>query len=280
MLTRQTGYLTIRAEPAPPASVRLEAEGWAVLPGVFSPAEVAELRRDIDRVFAETAPDKRQTRIDDDAHWAPFRYEMLNRSALCQSAIGHAAILATVEPLLGEDCHVIANTAWRQGPEESRHGGTRWHLDAGPHIPRPPGVPWPDDIPYPIFAIAAHLFLADCPIEAGPTGVIPRSHRSGQAPPRDGDVDLTCNGVGVVAVEAQAGDVALFVSDIWHRRLPALADNPGRYFLQCHYGRRDLAQRLRPTTVANQLSPEALDRAGDGRSATLVGLHRALFYDG
>ena len=209
MLTRKSGYLTIRAEPAPPASARLEAEGWAVLPGVFSPAEVAELRRDIDRVFAETAPDKRQTRIDDEAHWAPFRYEMLNRSALCQSAIGHAAILATVEPLLGEDCHVIANTAWRQGPEESRHGGTRWHLDAGPHIPRPAGVPWPDDIPYPIFAIAAHLFLADCPIEAGPTGVIPRSHRSGQAPPRDGDVDLTCNGVGVMAVEAQAGDVAL-----------------------------------------------------------------------
>ena len=44
-------------------------------------------------------------------------------------------------------------------------------------------VPWDPRIPYPIFAIAAHLYLRDCPIEAGPTGVIPRSHMSGQAPP-------------------------------------------------------------------------------------------------
>jgi hypothetical protein len=187
-----------------------------------------------------------------------------------------------IEPLLGEDCHVIANTAWRQGPDENRHGGRFWHLDAGPHIPRPADVPWDDRIPYPIFAIACHIFLQDCPLECGPTGVIPGSHRSGQAPPADrrDDDDLTWNGLTAVPILAKAGDVSLFVSDAWHRRLPSLPGDPGRYFLQVHYGRRDLAQRLRTTDQVNHLSPEAIARAVEPRERTLVGLHRPLFYDG
>ena len=79
---------------------------------------------------------------------------------------------------------------------------------------------------------------------------------------------------------AQAGDVALFVSDVWHRRLPQGPGDPGRMFIQCHYGRHDLAQRIRPTSVANQLSDEALARAQTGRERTLVGLHPLGFYDG
>ena len=111
--------------------------------------------------------------------------------------------------------------------------------------------------------------MADSPIECGPTGVIPRSHRSGQAPPADRleDEDLTCDGIGAVAITASAGDVALFVSDAWHRRLPTRPGDPGRYFLQCHYGRRDLAQRLRTTADSNQLSDEAIARATTRASA-------------
>jgi hypothetical protein len=137
-------------------------------------------------------------------------------------------------------------------------------------------------IPYPVFAIGAHLYLQDCPLEAGPTGVIPASHTSGLAPPSDRleDDDLEWQGRGAVPILAEAGDVALFVSDIWHRRLPTLPGDPGRMFVQCHYGRRDLAQRLRPTADVNHLSEDALDRAGSARQKTLAGLHRPGFYDG
>ena len=283
-ITRRTGYLTVRDGAdgeVPRATHELEREGYVVLPQLLAAAEVAELRDVIDRVYDELPPDVRNDRFDDD-HWAPFRYEMLNRSAACQRAIAHRGILDVIEPLLGEDCHVIANTAWRQGPEPTSHGGRFWHIDSGPHVPRPAGVPWDDRIPYPVFAVAAHLMLLDCPIEAGPTGVIPRSHRSGQAPPRDRlqDDDLTCDGRSAVPLLLQAGDVALFVSDVWHRRLPSLEGDPGRYFLQCHYGRRDLAQRLRPTAVANQASADAIERAATSRERTLIGLHRPGFYDG
>jgi ectoine hydroxylase-related dioxygenase (phytanoyl-CoA dioxygenase family) len=281
VITRKTLYLRIRTDPAPEASIRLEADGYAVLRGVFDEAAVAALRADIDRVFADLPPDERQPN-EDASHWEPFRYEMLNRSAVCQEAIAHPAILGAIEPLLGEDCHVIANTAWRQPPEENSHGGRFWHIDAGPHVPRPADVPWDDRIPYPIFAIATHLYLQGCPPESGPTGVIPGSHKSGQAPPLDkaGDPDLTWQGRKAVSLVAEAGDVALFVSDVWHRRLPSGPGDPGRYFLQCHYGRRDLAQRLRPTSQANQLSPDAMARARGPREKTLIGLHQPLFYDG
>jgi hypothetical protein len=70
----------------------------------------------------------------------------------------------------------------------------------------------------------------------------------------------------------------MFVSDTWHRGLPAHGGH-GRYFLQAHYARRDLAQRLRTTDVANQLSAEAIARAGTDRARALVGLHDPFFYD-
>jgi hypothetical protein len=183
---------------------------------------------------------------------------------------------------LGEDCHIIANTTWWQRTGQNEHLGRFWHIDAGPHVPRPAGVPWDSRIPYPVFAIAAHIYLWDCPIEAGPTGVIPGSHTSGQAPPtnRVADDKLEWEGRSALPIVAKAGDVALFVSDVWHRRMPSGPGDPGRMFIQCHYGRRDIAQRIRPTSSVNHLSEEALGRARTPRERTLAGLHPLGFYDG
>ena len=282
MITRRTGYLQVSADPMPAAAVQLQTEGYVTLPAVFSPEEVNELVADVDRVYDEYPADERNARYGRE-HWEPFRYEMFNRSSVVQRAIARRETLDVVEAVLGEDCHVIANTAWRQPAGGSTHGGQFWHIDSGPHVPRPVDVPWDERIPYPIFAVATHIMLQDCPLDAGPTGVIPRSHTSGQHPPLDrlADVDLEWNGRPVLPLTANAGDVLLFVSDVWHRRLPpAGSDEPGRYFVQCHYGRRDLAQRLRPTSVVKQVSPDAEQRAVSARDRTLIGLHEPFFYDG
>ena len=45
-------------------------------------------------------------------------------------------------------------------------------------------------------------------------------------------------------------------------------------------GRRDIAQRIRTTAAANQLSDEAIARADTPRARELVGLHPPYFYDG
>jgi ectoine hydroxylase-related dioxygenase (phytanoyl-CoA dioxygenase family) len=257
---------------APPESAQLERDGWAHLRGVFDAAEVATLREEIDAAFEAYPPER--SRPDQDE----FRYEMLNRSAACQCAVANERVLAVIEPLLGADCHVIANTAWRNPPE---FAGGMWHCDAGPHVPRPEGVPWDDRIPYPVFAIATHLMLADCSLADGPTAVVPGSHRSGRLAPFDRlhDPDLTYDGRSPVLLEADAGDVLLFVSDAWHRGMPAGDGGRGRYFLQVHYARRDIAQRLRPTSESHQLSPDAVARATTDRERELVGLHHPFFYD-
>jgi hypothetical protein len=280
VITRRSGYLTISCDPVPDASEQLQTEGYVALRGVFDADEVAELIVDVDKVFDECAPDARH-KYKPPEHWEPFRYEMFNRSAVVQRAIAHRAVLDVIEPLLGEDCHVIANTAWRQPPGPSSHGGQAWHIDSGPHVPRPVGVPWDERIPYPVFAVATHLMLQDCPIDAGPTGVIPRSHTSGQPPPLDRmtDPELEWEGTRALPLTASAGDVLLFVSDIWHRRLPPTADDPGRYFVQCHYGRRDLAQRVRRTRTVNHVSAAARKRTTTKRERRLLGLHEPGFYD-
>jgi ectoine hydroxylase-related dioxygenase (phytanoyl-CoA dioxygenase family) len=272
MLRRVHGNLTLFKGTASPAAQQLERDGYAHLHRVLSDDEIAALRAEMIAVFDSSAPDRER-----DVH-NEFRYGMLNRSPLSQKAVASRAILDAIEPLLGEDCHIIANTAWRNA---AGHQGGVWHVDAGPHVPRAEGVPWPDAIPYPVFAIGAHLFVEDCPMDAGPTAVLPGSHRSGRLPPRDRltDIDLTFENRKPVLLPAKAGDAILFVSDVWHRGTPAQAGH-NRFFLQCHYGRRDLAQRIMTTSEINHLSPDAIARAETERERTLIGLHRPFFYDG
>jgi ectoine hydroxylase-related dioxygenase (phytanoyl-CoA dioxygenase family) len=281
MIRRGRVYLEPRTEPASAEAEQLEREGYTIIRGLFGKREVAALRKEVAAIFDRDPPDARGKRSPKDA--AMFRYAMLNRSAAAQRAVANHRLLAVIEPLLGEDCHVIANTAWRN-PARHRgsHGGQNWHIDAGPHVPLPKGVRWPDNIPHPVFAIGVHLYLQDCAIEDGPTGVIPGSHLSGRAPPgsRSMDGDLDYEGQRVVPLLTRAGDAGLFVSDIWHRRMPARKGDHGRFFLQVHYGRRDIAQRILTTAESNQLSPEAIARAGTERERRVIGLHPAFFYDG
>ena len=281
MIKRSMGYLKVRTGPAPAAAEELEAQGFTVQRGVFSPDEVAALHSEISAVYEASEPDKRAPRHDAGMHM--FRYGMLNRSAACQQAVAHRGILDVIEPLLGEDCHVIANTAWRNPPSsEGLHGGENWHIDAGPHVPLPEGVTWPADIPHPVFAVGVHIYLQECRLEDGPTGVIPGSHLSGRFPPREQALDdeLEYNGQGVIPLLTQPGDVGFFVSDVWHRRMPTQPGDQGRFFLQVHYGRRDIAQRIFTTEQVNHLSPQAIERADSERDRTVIGLHAPFFYDG
>lgn len=281
MITRRRVYLETLTEPVPPESTQLEAEGYTVIRGLLSPAEVEELRGEIGAIFDCDPPDDRGNRPPEDN--AMFRYAMLNRSPASQRAIAHPRLLSVIEPLLGEDCHIIANTAWRNpAGHPGSHGGQNWHIDAGPHVPLPKGVRWPADIPHPVFALGVHIYLQDCVIEDGPTGVIPGSHLSGRAPPgsRNHDDDLDYEGQKVVPLITRAGDAGLFVSDIWHRRMPTRDGDHGRFFLQAHYGRRDIAQRLLKTDQSNQLSDDAIARAQTDREKRVIGLHPAMFYDG
>lgn len=245
-----------------------------VLPGAVDPDLARRLRPAMLRLFSRTADSRPTPRLGDQ-----FRHGVCNRSAIAREAIASRSILDVVEPLLGDDCHVISNTLWRN-PAEG-FVGQAWHTDAGPHVPRPAGVEWDDRIPYPVFVVAAHLLLDDLTEADGATAVVPGSHRSGQPVPveRRNDLVLDHDGVGPTLLTGSRGDVVLFCSDIWHRGMPAGPGATGRFFLQCHYGRRDIAQRIRTTDVVNHLTPRVASSVS-GREATLLGLHDPGFYDG
>jgi hypothetical protein len=280
MLKRVFGYLAPSDDFIPETARHLHERGYAIAQRVFDPEPLAALASEIDAIFDALPPDIRRPERPA-GYYDSFRYEMLNRSPLCQRAVANPLILSIIEPLLGGDCHVLANTAWRNPAGPVDKAAQAWHIDAGPHVPRPPDTRWPDEIPYPVFAIATHILLRDQTLDDGPTGVIAGSHRSGQFPPfgRVLDSDLEYEGERCTPILGRAGDVAFFVSDVWHRRMPASSRAAGRFFLQVHYGRRDIAQRLRTTRELNLLSPEAVERAETEREQTVIGLHPPFFYD-
>ena len=94
------------------------------------------------------------------------------------------------------------------------------------------------------------------------------------------DLELEYKGRKSFPCLARAGDVAMFVSDVWHRRMPPTERSTGRFFLQTNYARRDLAQRVLPTSQVNHTTPEARARALTERERLLIGLHPERFYDG
>jgi len=54
----------------------------------------------------------------------------------------------------------------------------------------------------------------------------------------------------------------------------------GRFFLQVHYARRDIAQRIKTTATINHVDEAARARIRSRRERRLLGLHPPGFYDG
>ena len=266
---------------APEATLELEQRGHAVLRGVLAPDEVEELRKEILEVYATAPPDMRDSATTRELG-EMYRYRMFHHSPLCQQAIGKREILDVIEPLLGQDCHLISCTSWNNPPGESNTPhGLQWHIDGGPYVPRPINTPWPAHVPYPVFIIAAHIYMSDVDVDDGPTTCISGSNQSGQMPPFDRLLDDQLSYTGNLSSQdsVKAGDVGLRVSDVWHRRSPPTDASRGRLFIQTNYGRRDIAQRLLPTEDCHQASSESLARAHSDRERRLLGVHPQAYFD-
>ena len=116
--------MTVRETPTSSASIELEEVGYTILRNIFNKDEMEALRKEIIKIYEEKEPDIRHPNKLDYDFRAPFRYEMFNYSPLSQSIVSRREILDIIEPLLGEDCHIIANTCWRNPPgEEGKNGG-------------------------------------------------------------------------------------------------------------------------------------------------------------
>jgi len=239
----------------------LHDHGYVLIPGVLEPLRIALLRCAID----DLQP----------LHWdyqgLLEHYKcVFNRNPLWLSFLDLPPLIALAEAVLGHDCHVIGQTAWRSHPG---YRGVGLHLDYLP-MELPDWVRTREDFSQPAQILTAQLYLCDVDESVGPTWIVPGSHHAGR-PPRDGEDSW--RGQGACAVSCQAGDALVFRSDVWHGGGANTSGAEVRDMLQVHYGRRMVAQKFSPY-LAWQFNPEVLEEATP-RQRRLLGDHEESVYD-
>jgi hypothetical protein len=240
----------------------LHDDGFALIPGVLSPGEIAELRDATDRL----------TPFHWDSTGVIDHYKcVFNRDPIWLRSLDPPGVIELAEAALGRDCHVIGQTAWRCHPG---FVGVGVHADyLAVELPEE----WADDPRFqvPMFIATVHYFLSDITEDLCPTQVIPGSHRSGRYPQRTGET--TWRGREPVPVLCRAGDALFFRSDLWHAGSMNRTRDRTRYLLQVHYGRRMVAQKFSPY-LDWQFNPRVL-AACSPRQRRLLGDHRRGAYD-
>jgi hypothetical protein len=241
----------------------LHEDGFALIPGVLSPEEVAECRDHIDRLkpihwdrLGAGPTDHFKNVFNQDVFWLPF--------------IDRPGIIELAEATMGADCHIIGETAWRSRPGK---GDQKLHADQLA-MELPEEFLMSGTFQLPVHICTAHYYLSDITPDLCPTYVIPGSHRSGRRPRPD---ETTWHGREAEPVLCKAGDVLFFRSEVWHRGSANATQDGVRYLLQVHYGRRGVAQRFSPY-LAWQFHPDVL-AAATPRQRRLLGDHKQSAYD-
>jgi ectoine hydroxylase-related dioxygenase (phytanoyl-CoA dioxygenase family) len=204
-------------------------QGYALVPGVLTPEEVAALRRRSDEIFADpvlagTKYIQSEFIIRNTIELDPMFRQLLVRQP----------ILDLAEAIVGPDCKFCGQNVIR-----NRAGVaiSRWHVDDVVEFPLPQGVERHDPrLRMPVLWFTVQMALSDIDSEAdGPTQFVPGSHCAGR-PPDDLDHPRFL-GQGPVSVFCKAGDIYLQNNQCWHRGAPHSAPRM-RYILQSQYAAR------------------------------------------
>ncbi|MGY1447951.1 phytanoyl-CoA dioxygenase family protein [Pseudomonas chlororaphis] len=239
----------------------LHSEGFVLLPGVLDGLQIQLLRRAIDGLKPQ--------------HWDYSglleHYKcVFNRDPLWLTFLDLPGVIELAEAALGDDCHVIGQTAWRCHPGFQ---GMGLHLDYLA-MQLPSSLLSDPAFELPMQICTCHLYLDDIDQDLCPTRVVPGSHRAGR-PPRAGEEHW--HGQTAQAVLCQAGDALMFRSELWHAGSENSSAERIRYLLQVHYGRRMVAQKFSPY-LHWRFNPEVL-AAASARQRRLLGEHEEAEYD-
>ena len=240
----------------------IKQDGYAYFPGVLSAAEAAELRKAMERLKPLEESFDRMT-SSTGVFLNKHINNAFNRDPVFLRYLDIPGIIELAEAVAGDDCHVIAMTAWITGP---------WRPDQKLHCDWLP-VELPEDVladprvKIPVFITTAHFYLNDMYEELGPTKFAPGSHKSGRNP----NGESMWKGAGEQSVLCRAGDVVMFRSEMWHRGSANTSDEP-RYLLQVTYAQRWISQRFPPYLNRLQFDPDILSKATP-RQLRLLGDH-------
>ncbi len=239
----------------------MHEDGFALIPGVLSPHEVQEARGEIDRLKAFG--------YDKTALTEHYKC-VFNRSQFFLNLTDRQGIVDLAEATMGEQCHIIGETAWKSHP-----GHDGWHPHTDHTLVTVPEEVASDPKAFPIYLCTAHYYLDDIHEDFCPTYVIPGSHRSGRALSWGKEADPEWNGRKLEPVLCKAGDVLFFRSEIWHSGSKNKTEDQIRYLIQVHYSHRTIAPRFSPFPFT--FNPEILAVANE-RQLRLLGKHPEMAY--
>jgi phytanoyl-CoA hydroxylase len=227
---------------------RYAREGYVVLPGAFTAAEVAELRAEALRICRGAAgpvaglepgpPDEPDDVVIRRYACIHFPHKL---SPLMRRTLAHPIVVAALTQVIGPDVKAMQSMLFTKGEGKP---GQAWHQDEF-------FIPTRDRS-----LTAAWIALDDATTGNGCLWVLPGSHRPGVIyPDRDQDdprfdcsveaYDFPYQDSDAVPVEIAAGSVLLFNGYLLHRSLPNAARNGLRRALINHYMS---AQSLLPWT--------------------------------
>jgi ectoine hydroxylase-related dioxygenase (phytanoyl-CoA dioxygenase family) len=198
------------------------------------------------------------------------RYKnVFNRDPFWLPFLDRPGLIDLAERLLGPDCRIIGQTAWRTHPG---YRAEPLHLD---YLPlEVPEQAYAAGLRVAPFIVTVQFYLCDVPVELGATQVIVGSHRAGRAP-RSGECDW--HGHAAEAVPCAAGDALVFRSEVWHRGGDNATRDRVRYVLQVHYARREMAPHFSP--YLDWRFDPAVIAAASPRQRRLLGDHEPGAFD-
>lgn len=188
---------------------RFERDGYLVLPGVLSPAEVDRYAGALDRVHAEAAASG-ELGEDGSLH----RLSAVTSCPDLAGLIDHPAAFRLVWSILGWNVHVNHSHLDVHPPVEGpRPAWWHWHQDGGRQNREL------ETEPRPRMSVKLAFWLSDVSETGrGNLMLIPGSHRRNRLPgPPRRDLEWPTPD-GAIQVTVDAGDVVFFDRRIWHAR--------------------------------------------------------------
>ena len=227
----------------------LHGDGYVMLPGVFSPQEVAEARR---IVMAESDRDAPKLthfhgHHQDRVHLQRRVWNLLNKGQVFVDMVQREPIVSIMRAFLGDGFilgSIAANRLLPGGPGQEMHVDyPYWELHDRPSYPV--GI----NASYPLNAQAT-ILLDDFTATNGATAVVPGTQKLGRYP--DNPAVLP---PGTKRMLGRAGDVAVFFGLVWHCAMPNDSDGDRNAILIQYLPKfvkpmEDQVRGLRPEVLA------------------------------
>ncbi len=203
--------------------------GYFVTEPMWSDAELESVREECDRLHVEAIrnaeADGHAERIEI-ARLRPFIGRAHTRSEVLRSFVRSPLYLEACATLIGLDADLYYNQVVIKPPARGRHFG--WHQDSGYVVTEP------------LAYITCWTAIDRTYVENGCIWIIPGSHKRGLIGHRRNETDQSTDAVldnedEAVAVEMQAGQVAIFSSLMLHKSGPNVSQELRRgYVPQYH----------------------------------------------